>query len=71
MFDSERTGALGFRADTLQAEDSGISYNGKKIVDILSNGFKFRNSNYGDVNSTEPRLYMAWAKTPFKYANAR
>ena len=41
------------------------------IVDILSNGFKIR-SNHDDHNDqTETLWWMAFASTPFKYANAR
>ena len=40
-------------------------------VDILSNGFKIR-SNHDDHNDqTETLWWMAFASTPFKYANAR
>jgi hypothetical protein len=39
-------------------------------VDFLSNGFKLRNSSNLN-NSGGSFLYMAFAETPFKYANAR
>ena len=70
-FDAVRTGAVGLRVDANNAEESGIATNGKKILDIYSNGFKPRNSSY-DVNtgSGGTHLYMAFADTPFKYANA-
>jgi hypothetical protein len=45
----------------------GANYN----IDIVSNGFKIRGTNSG-INSDGSRyIYMAWAETPFKYANAR
>ena len=42
-------------------------------VDFLSNGFKIRNATYGETNAPAGHvyLYMAFAKQPFKYANAR
>ena len=72
VFDSKRTGAVGIRIDTSGLEESGVALNGKKILDIYSNGFKLRNSSYGDVNlgSGGTHLYMAFAEIPFKYANA-
>jgi len=38
-------------------------------ADILSNGFKLRNTNCNDSGGTY--IYMAFAENPFKYANAR
>ena len=41
------------------------------VLDIVSNGFKIRSTD-GDVNtSSAGYLFMAFAKSPFKYANAR
>ena len=39
-------------------------------MDIVSNGFKFRDSD-DNVNSSATFLYLAFAEAPFKYANAR
>ena len=39
-------------------------------LDFLSNGFKLRTA-HADMNHASTTIYMAWAKTPFKYANAR
>ena len=39
------------------------------VLDILSNGFKFRNAN--DPNVAETYIYLAMAHNPFKYATAR
>jgi len=50
--------------------DAETTYSQTK-VDFLSNGFKI-NGTYGDTNvSGGTILYMAWAESPFKYANAR
>jgi hypothetical protein len=40
-------------------------------LDILSNGFKIRNTNADQNANTSSYVYMAFAETPFKYANAR
>ena len=39
-------------------------------ADFLSNGIKFRTTN-AERNGTRVILYMAFAESPFKYANAR
>jgi hypothetical protein len=38
-------------------------------ADILSNGFKIRNTNCNDSGATY--IFGAFAENPFKYANAR
>ena len=56
---------LGVYPDLTNAEDSGFDF------DFLSNGFKSR-ANHADVNeSGGTYLYMAFAESPFKTANAR
>ena len=50
--------------------DAETTYSQTK-VDFLSNGFKIKGT-YGDTNvSGGTILYMAWAESPVKYANAR
>jgi len=39
-------------------------------IDFLSNGFKI-NDDQDDINDSETYVYLAFAKTPFKHANAR
>jgi hypothetical protein len=39
--------------------------------DILSNGFKIRNSSSGYNGSGATYIYLAFATAPFKFANAR
>jgi hypothetical protein len=42
------------------------------VCDILSNGFKIRNTTGTDYNASgEVYIYAAFAENPFKYANAR
>jgi len=40
------------------------------MIDFLSNGMKMRVDDSW-INNTRSYLYMAFAETPFKYANAR
>ena len=40
------------------------------FIDIVSNGFKIRHSGYSNTNNYN-YIYMAFAESPFKYANAR
>ena len=39
--------------------------------DFLSNGFKIRSTNASANTSGGYYMYMAFAKSPFKYSNAR
>jgi hypothetical protein len=41
------------------------------IYDFYSNGFKIRESGAGTNASGSPYIYIAFAESPFKYANAR
>ena len=49
------------------AEDDSTDYS----IDFVSNGFKIRNSSNLDNNSSGTYIYLAFAETPFKTANAR
>tara|TARA_B110000285_G_C14990319_1_gene545973 strand:- start:15 stop:956 length:942 start_codon:yes stop_codon:yes gene_type:complete len=53
-------------ADGSLTESSGSG----QSLDFVSNGFKFR-ANFASGNSDETFAFMAFAETPFKYANAR
>ena len=53
------------RANSNEAGDSGVP------IDIVSNGFKIRSSNTSINGSGGTMLYLAFAESPFKYANAR
>ena len=58
-------------ANSSDAEgDTGTNTAGH-IFDILSNGFKLRNTNSDRNSSGGTYIYMAFAEAPFKYANAR
>jgi hypothetical protein len=49
---------------------SGDQTSGVMQVDLLSNGFKLRSNIWGNQSSS-PYIYMAFAETAFKFANAR
>ena len=69
MFDVERSAYNEMderlRADTSGAEDTNLPR------DFLSNGFKIRTNNATINGSGVGMMYLAFAETPFKYANAR
>mgnify|MGYP003664790999 CR=1 FL=1 len=55
----------------LLAEANDAEYTATYLVDILSNGFKFRATN-GIINASgSTYIYMAFAENPFKNSNAR
>jgi hypothetical protein len=53
------------------AAENGVSTTTENTLDILSNGFKLRTSNALTNGSSVTYIYMAFAESPFKYANAR
>lgn len=56
---------LELAANTADAEVSGQG------IDILSNGFKLRTADAWYNGSGNTMIYMAFAESPFNYANAR
>ena len=48
-----------------------VSSSGGWTLDLLSNGFKWRGTNNATSAAGEVYIYIAFAETPFKYANAR
>jgi hypothetical protein len=55
----------------LQPNTTAAESDARPVLDILSNGFKHRNT-YNVTNvSTATYIYMAFAETPFKYSLAR
>jgi hypothetical protein len=68
MFDDKR---VGYNVDNyeLEANDTATEDTSTEFIDIVSNGFKNRIAT--DPNVAETYLYMAFAESPFKYANAR
>ncbi len=55
----------------LYANSSGAEYVSGDRCDLLSNGFKLKTTNGGENASGGTYIYLAFAETPFKYANAR
>jgi len=56
------------RANLNNAESN---YESTRYVDFLSNGFKLRTTDTDHNGDGATYVYMAFAETPFKYANAR
>ena len=54
-------------ADSNNAENNSST----SAIDILSNGFKQRNTRGATNGSGTTYIYMAFAENPFKYSNAR
>jgi len=71
LFDNKRQG-YNLENDYLYANSSDAEADGGSSgVDLVSSGFKIRNT-YGDMNVADGNyIYLAFAETPFKYANAR
>ena len=57
----------------LQPNTPGTPYTGSGYegIDLLSNGFKWRNNFSPNYNTTETYIYMAFAENPFKNSLAR
>ena len=70
IFDNKRT-PFNLMDGHLHANADVAEQTGDDEIDFLSNGFKFRSgdadSNYSNFNY----IYLAFAKQPFKYSNAR
>ena len=65
--DTSNVGERWLFADSATSEATGSS----RYYDFVSNGIKFRNGGTGVNNSGSTYIYMAFAESPFKYANAR
>jgi len=64
------TSPVNIASTALQANTSGSELSNYNI-DMLSNGFKIRDSD-GDLGTNNNKyIYLAMAKNPFKYATAR
>ena len=72
LYDSARD-TFNVAENNLAANGSGGEpYNTNSDIDILSNGFKLRGGSSSFNNYlTETYIFIAFAETPFKYANAR
>ena len=70
MWDNKRPG-YNTNKNYLSPDSSGGEGSVNLDVDILSNGIKLRNTNDSANKSGNTYIYLAFAETPFKYANAR
>jgi len=70
MFDTSRNtyNSTNLELDANVSSAESTSGNG---MDILSNGFKLRDSAYLNSSSGDTFIYACFAENPFKYANAR
>jgi hypothetical protein len=69
MYDSKRN-TYNVMDEEIRADRSdGASVHSNNYLDFLSNGFKPRYTDH--VNQAQTYIYLAFAETPFKYANAR
>ena len=67
MFDDKR---VGYNVDNNRfLVDTNVAEATTDMIDILSNGFKFRIAT--DPNVAETYVYLAIAHNPFQYATAR
>ena len=58
-------------ADTADLEGDTTTNTAGHVFDILSNGFKMRNTNSARNADGSTYIYLAFARAPFKFANAR
>ena len=70
MFDNKRDVYNAVDAN-LQANDYGAEDDGPVDIDFVSNGIKLRDSGNATNNSGGSYIYLAFAESPFKTANAR
>jgi hypothetical protein len=57
--------------EVLQADTTGAEMTSNYDVDFLSNGFKLRASASDSNTSGQTYIFLAFAESPFKFANAR
>ena len=71
ILDSKRD-TFNVTESVMQANSSAAESTTLSDCDFLSNGIKMRSVVSNDTNvSGQTYVYMAFAETPFKYANAR
>jgi len=70
LFDSKRTTYNSDNATARLKPNDALVEDGNERIDFLSNGFRLNTYTY-DANAAETYIYVAFAETPFKYANAR
>ena len=68
MWDSKRPG-YNLVNNWLETDDSQAEGTGSNQIDILSNGFKIRNTNTAGNKNNEAIYYMAFAEAPLVGSN--
>jgi len=71
LLDTSRSPYNVINNDTLWANLTDAEGGATSYLDILSNGFKIRDTDNDKNTSSQTYIYMAFAENPFKYANAR
>tara|TARA_B110000977_G_scaffold190689_1_gene261792 strand:- start:9 stop:2447 length:2439 start_codon:yes stop_codon:yes gene_type:complete len=58
--------------ESLYSNVANVEYTGDDLlIDMTADGFKVRNTDAASNADGGTYIYLAWAETPFKYANAR
>jgi len=70
MFDNKRAG-YNWDNRQLRANETAVEETSNTFIDILSNGFKCKNTAADKNASGGTYTYLAFAESPFKYSNAR
>jgi len=70
LFDTSRN-TYNVAQNWLLANTSDAEVSGTLLIDILSNGFKFRDSGSDNNTNGATYIYAAFAEVPFKFANGR
>ena len=70
MFDNKRN-TYNVVTSTIRADIANPANTSNDLVDFVSNGFKWRNVSWGEINSSYIYTFLAFAESPFKYSNAR
>ena len=72
MWDNKRDPTNVAGVNTMWADlTTDDDYSSTYLVDFLANGFKLRGTNTGTNSSGQTITYLAFAKSPFSYSNAR
>jgi len=70
MYDNKRD-TYNVKGDSLYADDNAAETDDTQNLDFVSNGFKFRDNSYQNNYASNTYVYLAFAESPFKTANAR
>ena len=70
IYDSARD-TYNVAVHSIKSEDNAAEFTNQGTIDLLSNGFKTRDTEGSTNSSGGIYIYIAFAETPFKYSNAR